>query len=319
MYNKELDASFRGYCDAKGIDLVAYNRELDSSNGWGLSWMKRMYLLIFCLLLLGCSEQTIKVASDVHEMNRHVIHKEVPQHEVDSEAFFVDLTSFERREPMEWGENVTAVKNQFQTEEKEIALTFDACGGEYGNGYDEELIHFLRTEKIPATLFVNERWILENESIFIDLATEPLFQIENHGTNHSPLSVDGGEAWGIAATESAEEVYAEIMDNHKTVQELTGKEMSLFRSGTAYYDEVAVELANALGYEVVNYDILGDAGATYSSNQVRDALLNAEPGSIALLHMNQPASGTAQGVIEAVPSLKERGFEFVLLEGKKLE
>src|SRR5699024_261001 len=113
---------------------------------------------------------------------------------------------------------------------------------------------------------------------------------------HAPLSVAGGEAWGIPATASAEEAFAEVMDNHETVKELTGLEMTLFRSGTAYYDEVAVELAEALGYRVVNFDVLGDAGATFSADEVKGALLDAEAGSIALLHMNQPSGGTARGV-----------------------
>lgn len=168
-------------------------------------------------------------------------------------------------------------------------------------------------------MFINERWIIENKEIFLELADNPLFRIENHGTNHSPLSVNGGEAWGISATKSVEEAYEEIMHNHETVKQLTGREMTLFRSGTAYYDEIAVELANALGYEVVNYSILGDAGATFSSDQVKRALLRAEPGDIALLHMNQPNSGTAEGVRQAIPLLIEQGFEFVLLEGKMLE
>src|SRR5690625_5244955 len=124
-----------------------------------------------------------------------------------------------------------------------MALTFDACGGPNGNEYDAELIKFLRAEDVPATLFVNERWIVENEEIFLELAADPLFQIENHGSQHVPLSVSGGEAWGIEGTASAEEAFAEIMDNHETVSELTGREMTLFRSGTAYYDEVAVVLA----------------------------------------------------------------------------
>lgn len=95
--------------------------------------------------------------------------------------------------------------------------------------------------------------------------------------------------------------------------------MRYFRSGTAFYDEVAIELANALGYEVVNFDILGDAGATYSSAQVEEALLTAKPGSIALLHMNQPSSGTANGVKQAVPILREVGFTFVQLNDVKLK
>jgi len=222
-------------------------------------------------------------------------------------------------EPKEWGEQVTGVKTFFETDQKEMALTFDACGGPYGSGYDETLISFLRAERIPATLFVNERWIRENEDIFLQLAADPLFQIENHGSEHLPLSVSGREAWGITGTRSAEEIYDEIMDNHKRVKELTGREMTFFRSGTAFYDEIAVELAEALGYTVVNFDILGDAGASFSKGQVKEALLNAQPGSIALLHMNQPASETAQGVIEAIPLLQEQGFQFVHLKDKQLK
>src|SRR5699024_2444153 len=109
------------------------------------------------------------------------------------------------------------------------------------------------------------------------------------------------------------------MSNHETVHERLGKEMTLFRSGTAYYDEVAVQLAEALGYEVVNFDILGDAGATYTSEQVEQALLQAQAGSIALMHLNQPKSGTAEGVKQAIPQLQERGFDFVLLKDKQLE
>lgn len=273
--------------------------------------MKRIYLFIILFILVGCVEPAIKETNDLKEMKRHLVSKQLPDREI-------DFTNFNRT-PTEWGENVTGVKSRFRTNKKEIALTFDACGGDFGNGYDEELISFLQKEQVPATLFVNERWIKENEEVFLELASDPLFQIENHGTAHAPLSVNGGEAWGIPATASAEEAYHEMMDNHETVKNLIGREMTLFRSGTAYYDEVAVELANALGYEIVNFDILGDAGATYSSRQVANALLRAEAGSIALLHMNQPTSGTAEGVREAVPLLKARGYEFVLLTGKELE
>lgn len=279
-----------------------------------------MLLLISVFLLiggiLGCSESTLKEGhpivkrqTTIQEKNTQLIEQLSP----------IDLASFEGIEPQEWGERVTGVKTRIQTNEKKLALTFDACGGDYGNGYDEELVSFLKAENIPATLFVNERWIHENKELFLKLSNHSLFQIENHGTHHSPLSVNGGEAWGIPATETPSEVYEEIMQNHQTVKELTGQDMKLFRSGTAFYDEVAVQIANELGYEVVNFDILGDAGATYSSGQVKNALLNAENGSIALLHMNQPQSGTATGVKEAVPLLKELGFEFVTLKEEILE
>lgn len=273
---------------------------------------------LFTTLACGHGEDNEVIDIPVPPVSVDGIENIPPKQEKYEEPKQPNLNLF-NREPKEWGENVTGVKTHFQSDRKEMALTFDACGGDYGSGYDEELISYLQAEKIPATLFVNERWIHANEDLFLELAAEPLFQIENHGTNHAPLSVNGGEAWGIKATESAKEVYDEIMDNHDTVQSITGIEMTLFRSGTAYYDEVAVELAEALGYTVVNFDILGDAGATFSATQVKHALLQAKPGSIALLHMNQPTSETTEGVKQAIPLLREQGFEFVLLENKLLQ
>lgn len=231
----------------------------------------------------------------------------------------IDVAVYKNKEPKEWGENVTGVKTNIATDQKVMALTFDACGGAFGNGYDEDLISFLIKEEIPATLFVNERWLLDNQALFMELVAQPFFQIENHGTDHAPLSVNGKEAWGIQGTNSPQEVMNEIMQNHQTVKELTGEEMTLFRSGTAFYDEVAVQIAQELGYDIVNFDILGDAGATYSSTQVKNALMNAKNGSIALLHMNQPNSGTAAGVKQAIPLLREAGFSFVTLENENLQ
>src|SRR5699024_5573476 len=123
------------------------------------------------------------------------------------------ITKMFNEKPTEWGEQVTGVKTHLDTDEKNIALTFDACGGPYGSQVDEALITFLQSSETAATIFVNERWIKENENTFLELAKDPLFEIENHGTEHKPLSVDGNEAWGIEGTNSPEEVYEEIMIN----------------------------------------------------------------------------------------------------------
>ncbi|SDZ30058.1 Peptidoglycan/xylan/chitin deacetylase, PgdA/CDA1 family [Evansella caseinilytica] len=217
-------------------------------------------------------------------------------------------------EAQQWGEHVDGVKNRLNTEEKVVALTFDACGGPNGNGYDGELIDFLTEERIPATLFINARWIQNNQERFLALSRNELFTIANHGTDHIPLSMTGSTAWGITGTNNAEEVIAEVIVNQDLIFSLTGEYPTYFRSGTAFYDEIAVKIVEDLGLTVVNFDILGDAGATFTSSQVRDALLSAEPGSIALLHMNQPTSGTAEGVKNAIPLLREQGFTFVSLD-----
>jgi hypothetical protein len=48
-----------------------------------------------------------------------------------------------------------------------------------------------------------------------------------------------------------------------------------------------VRIVTDLGLQVVNFDVLGDAGATYSAAQVARAMMgSSRPGSIILGHMN---------------------------------
>jgi peptidoglycan/xylan/chitin deacetylase (PgdA/CDA1 family) len=223
------------------------------------------------------------------------------------------VAAYKNQKPTDWGERVAGVKTQLDTSEKVIALTFDACGGPRGNRYDTALIEFLRKEKIPATLFVSGIWIDANAAVFKKLAADPLFQIANHGLAHKPCSVNGNRAYGIKGTASVAELVDEIEKNGRKIQAVTGGKPKFYRPGTAYCDEVAVKVAGELGYEVVNYNILGDAGATWPREKVREALLKAGPGAIVILHMNQPRSQTAAGLKEAIPLLRQKGLRFVKL------
>jgi peptidoglycan/xylan/chitin deacetylase (PgdA/CDA1 family) len=194
-----------------------------------------------------------------------------------------------------------------------LALTFDACGGRRGASYDVRLIQYLEAEKVPTTLFISGRWMDANPETFEKLSKNPLFEIENHGLKHKPCSAIGRSVYGIEGTKSVGEMYGEIESNALKILDLTGRKPRYYRPAAAYCDEICVEIANALGYQVVNFSVLGDAGATYSKRRVKEALLNAPPSSIILLHMNHPESETAEGVIAAVPELKKRGFKFLKL------
>lgn len=221
--------------------------------------------------------------------------------------------------PREWGEKVSGVKTRLKTGEKIVALTLDACGSSKGMGYDARLIEFLRQEKVPATLFINARWIATNRSMFDSLAADPLFEIANHGLKHSPASVNGRSAYGISGTKNVAELVDEIELNALKIMELTGKKPRFYRSGTAYYDEIAVKVAEALGEQVAGFSLLGDAGATFARGQVKQALLSADPGAVIILHMNHPESGTADGVMDAIPALKKKGYRFVRLSDMEME
>jgi peptidoglycan/xylan/chitin deacetylase (PgdA/CDA1 family) len=154
------------------------------------------------------------------------------------------IKQYKNKVPYQWGENTTGVLTHMHTTEKAIALTFDACGGKGGSGYDAKLINYLIHQHIPATLFINSRWIDENYATFMALAKNPLFEIENHGYLHRPLSINGKSAWGIPGTQNVGQVVDEVIVNADKIQRLTGRRSIYFRSGTAFYDEDAVEIAN---------------------------------------------------------------------------
>jgi peptidoglycan/xylan/chitin deacetylase (PgdA/CDA1 family) len=186
-------------------------------------------------------------------------------------------------------------------------------------GVDAPLIDFLVRENVPATLFVNARWIDANPEQFRKLAANPLFEIANHGWRHKPASVSGRSVYGINGTRTVSELVDEIEQNARKIETITGKRPRLYRSGTAYYDEVAVEISEMLGHYVAGFSVLGDAGATYSAGQVRAALMKSVPGDVILCHMNHPESGTAAGIISAVPELRRRGFSFVRMSDYPLK
>ncbi len=223
------------------------------------------------------------------------------------------------KQPEQWGENVSGVAIKFHTTKKEIALTFDACGGSpFSRGYDKELIDFLTLHKIPATLFLNGGWIEANLDIFKELQKNPLFEIANHGMKHRPLSINGKSIYGRNGTRSKQEVLEEVEGNNKLLQSLNQKRPLFFRSGTAYYDEIAVDIVQKeLQMEIAGFSINSDAGATYSKDAVVSELTSANSGDIVIAHMNHPEGFTAEGFMVGLQTLKEKGFNFVKLSDIK--
>jgi peptidoglycan/xylan/chitin deacetylase (PgdA/CDA1 family) len=192
-------------------------------------------------------------------------------------------------------------------------LTIDFCGGPDGNRADLGLLSVLRQQRVPATLFLNARWITANHSLAKDLAADPLFELANHGTSHAPLSVTGRAAYGIPGTRNPGEVYDEIMDNDARLTDLTGHRHRYFRPGTAYLDEVSAEIVRAVGLIPVGFTINGDAGATYPAATVAREVSRARAGDVIIIHGNHPSGGTGPGLARALSVMKDRGENFVAL------
>lgn len=214
-----------------------------------------------------------------------------------------------------FSDDLPGIRHTLGTTQKKIALTFDACGGTKGSGYDADLIAFLVKEKIPATLFVTGSWIKKNPSIFMELCREPLFEIENHGLTHHPCTVVSESKYGIAGTGSVEASIDEIELNARLIEFYTHRKPVYYRPATAYTDEACVLLANDLKHEIAGYSVLsGDVVANTNQDVIKNNILKkVKPGAIVILHMNHPAWNTFEALQLCIPELRKRGYEFVRL------
>lgn len=228
------------------------------------------------------------------------------------------LAIFLNAAPSQWGEKVSGVAYKFKTDKKEIALTFDACGGSAkSNQVDFELFDFLIKNNIKATIFVSSKWIDANEKVFLELSKNNILQFENHGTRHIPLSTTGLYAYKIAGTKCHLEVKEEIEQNQKKMEKLLSSKPAFFRAGTAFYDEEAVQIAKKMGVTIAGFSIVGDAGATLSKQEIINRLKTAKSGDIIIGHINHPQSASAEGFIFGIKYLKSHGFSFVSLNDVK--
>lgn len=225
------------------------------------------------------------------------------------------INALEGAVPTQWGTDIPGITATVDTVPgvRTLALTFDACGGPGGSDVDHALLDLLREKAVPATLFLNSRWITANPEMAHDLAADPLFRVENHGTRHCPLSVTGRSAYDIPGTTDVHDVYAEVTGNRDLMRTELATDPGWFRCGTAFYDDVALTAASYLGVRIAGFTTNLDAGATFTPDQVAQQFATAPDGAICIGHTNQPGGGTAAGLRTALEATDLSTVRFVQL------
>jgi peptidoglycan/xylan/chitin deacetylase (PgdA/CDA1 family) len=225
------------------------------------------------------------------------------------------VSEYIHAQPGHWGEFVKGVDEDIVTQQKYIAFTFDACGGPHGDGYNKNLIDLLRKEKVPATLFITGRWIDENFETFQNLSRDTLFEIENHGLNHKPCSIDGESEYGIHGTADVPDAFDEIEANARKIEALTKHYPRFYRSATAFIDEACARMAAQLGITAISFQVLsGDAVPFTPAKEIEENVLkNVTPGAIIIMHMNHPEWYTYDAMLKIIPELRQMGYNFARL------
>lgn len=127
-----------------------------------------------------------------------------------------------------------------QTEEKRVALSFDAA---WGNEDTQTLIDILSAHDVRATFFLVGQWVEKYPESVQALAAAGE-EVMNHSETHphlNALTTDG--------------VQQEVSACADRIEALTGARPTLFRCPYGEYDDHVIEAIRALGVTPIQWDV----------------------------------------------------------------
>lgn len=183
------------------------------------------------------------------------------------------------------------------TEEKKVALTFDAA---WGNEDTKTILDVLAKEEIHVTFFATGGWV-EKYPGDVKAILAAGHDLGNHSEHHKNMSQ-------LSKAEQA----AEIMSVHDKVKALTGYEMNLFRPPYGDYDNTVIKTAAELGYYSIQWDVDSLDWKDYGVQSIIDTVLkNKSLGSGSIILCHNGAKYTAEALEKIITGLKKKRYQIV--------
>lgn len=186
-----------------------------------------------------------------------------------------------------------------QTEEKKIAISFDAA---WGNDDTQTLIDILHEYNVPATFFVVGAWVDKYPESVKQLSDAGM-QVMNHSNTHPYMS-----------KLSTSQIQQEISDCNQKIAAITGREPTLFRPPYGDYDNHVVETVRQMGMEPIQWsvDSLDWKDSATPESICERVTQKVRPGSIVLFHND--ATYTPKALSSILKCLQDQGYEFVMID-----
>lgn len=184
-----------------------------------------------------------------------------------------------------------------ETDKPRVALSFDAA---WGNEDTPILLDILAKHNVRATFFMTGGWV-ESYPDDVKAIAAAGHDLGNHSENHKQMS-----------QLCASDCETELMTVHNKVKDITGLEMTLFRPPYGDYNNQLINVANGLGYHVIQWNIDSLDWKNYGADDIVSRVLNHKNlnnGSIILMHNG--AKYTKDALERVIIGLKEKGYEIV--------
>ncbi|HHX95401.1 MAG TPA: polysaccharide deacetylase family protein [Clostridia bacterium] len=185
---------------------------------------------------------------------------------------------------------------QVDTEEKKIAISFDAC---WGSERTDDIMDILDDNKVKATFFLVNIWLEDYPDKAKEVA-ERGHEIGLHSTTHPHFT-----------QLSVEEMKEELTKNKEMVKKVTGYDAKLFRPPFGDYNNEVIKTARELDLTTIQWSVDSlDWRENLSAQDISKRILErVEKGSIILMHND--GQHTPEVIKVVLPELKRQGYSIV--------
>ena len=185
-----------------------------------------------------------------------------------------------------------------QTDEKKIAISFDAA---WGNEDTQNLIDIMKKYNVKATFFLVGQWVDKYPESVKALA-DAGHSIQNHSNTHPYLSKI-----------SESEIISQLENCNEKAQKITGKRPTLIRPPYGDYNNTVIKTIKGINMYPIQWSIDSLDWKGISATEIYNRVVpKIENGSIVLFH------NAAEHTPEALPSIIEKlqsdGYKFVTIE-----
>ncbi len=184
-----------------------------------------------------------------------------------------------------------------------IGLTFDISWGEETAA---PILDILKQEGVKATFFLSSPWASKHGPLVQRMVADG-HEIGSHGNRHIDLNTLGPN-----------EIEAEIKTAQSILEALSQQKVNLIRAPNGAYDNKVIDVANRLGYKVIQWSVDSLDWKRPGPNAVINNVLNglkpgkgAKPGDIILFHASDSAPDTVQALPTVIRGLKAKGYSLV--------
>lgn len=182
-----------------------------------------------------------------------------------------------------------------QTQEKKIALTFDA---DTDNLETQKLIEILRRYHVKSTFFVVGAWVGKYPES-LQALTAAGHEIGNHSNTHPHMT-----------GRSRADMAAQMADCSRRIETAAGVRPKFFRAPYGDTGPEVVAAAQSLGMVSVEWSVDSFDWRNLPPGQIaRRVIDQARPGAIVLLHCG--AKNTATALPEILETLQAEGYQIV--------